>query len=600
MLGRRLFYRIGCALTFIAAVAMVFFVPDVFAQTGIEEVGNAAGINTGRDLFSIIGTVINVFFSILGIIFLLLVLYAGFLWMTAAGNPDSVDKAKRVLIQAVVGLVITLSAFAITTFILGVLNRAGLIGGDGNGLNNGIESLSGSLGAGAIRDHYPPRFGIDIPRNTKIFVTFKEAMDIASFIEGYSTAGTPLDVSDDSLETALNVDNILIYVTADGEGEALETSEVTVAFTEDLKTFVFDPPVLGSPNQDVNYTVYLSDSIRTANGDAPINLGGYQWTFTVGTELDVTPPVVTSVTPFPAGTYDRNIVVQVDFSEAIDPTASTGTTAQGFENIQALSQGTPVAGSYLISNGYRTITFQSSSVCGTNSCGETLYCLPGNADIETIVYAATPGTEPPQAVSFPYDGIVDVVGNSLDGDGDWGQEGGEVGDDYAWQFSTTNDINLSAPEIETVLPSVLQEDIALDAPVEAIFGCSESSNPNTCDSVLMSSTVSSEFISLSSGSDHELWYRVTRENLDADGVPVNSTTIPSKTRVVVPHGIFLESVDDDNQLYQLTMTEQLKNQYQNCFAPAEGPNAVGGRCGTTESQPYCCNGIASANECAQI
>jgi hypothetical protein len=66
-----------------------------------------------------IGLVINQALLYLGIIFFLLVVYAGFLWMSASGNDSKVEKAKSILISAVTGLVIVVSAYAITSFVFG-------------------------------------------------------------------------------------------------------------------------------------------------------------------------------------------------------------------------------------------------------------------------------------------------------------------------------------------------------------------------------------------------------------------------------------------------------------------------------------------------
>lgn len=592
-------------VAFLSAMVFLFlgFAPTVFAQdTQLDTTAEAAGLGNS-DIYSVIGSIINVFFGLLGVIFLVLVLYAGFLWMTSSGNAEQVEKAKKILVNGVIGLVITLGAFAITTFIINALEQAGLIS-NGPGTNDGgsTEPLSGSLGSGVIKDHYPGRGATDIARNTKIFVTFKDQMSIESFIAGYDAAGTPTDTSDDVVSNTLDSDNVQIYATADGSSTAFTGADVSVAFTTDLKTFVFDPPVLGSATEDVNYTVHLSDAIENATGTTPLNLGGYTWTFTVGTELDLTPPIVTSVSPNANGAFDRNIVVQVDFSEAVDPTSSTGLTSEGFENIRVLSDGNVVSGEYLVSNGYKTITFVTSDACGTNSCGETIYCLPADASIETTIFGATPGDEPPQAGSFPYDGIVDVASNALDGDRDWGQEGGEVGDDYAWGFSTTNDINLSAPEIESISPSINASDIDLDQDVIATFGCTLSPTPSSCDSILMGSTISSEFISLTPSPSHEMWFSLQDRDLTSAGDLVDDTSdIPAKTEVTISHGIFLESTEDGpTYTYQTLMNQGVRNQYQNCFRPASGPNRAGGRCGTTVGQPYCCNGIPSASACPAL
>lgn len=65
----------------------------------------------------IIGSLIAGVLSLLGLIFLCLVVYAGFLWMTAQGDTKKVNKAKDILINGVVGLLITLSAYIIADWV---------------------------------------------------------------------------------------------------------------------------------------------------------------------------------------------------------------------------------------------------------------------------------------------------------------------------------------------------------------------------------------------------------------------------------------------------------------------------------------------------
>ncbi len=65
-----------------------------------------------------IGKYIKVALSLSGTIFLVLTVYAGFLWMTASGNEDQVTKAKEIVTRASLGLLITVSAFAITAFVI--------------------------------------------------------------------------------------------------------------------------------------------------------------------------------------------------------------------------------------------------------------------------------------------------------------------------------------------------------------------------------------------------------------------------------------------------------------------------------------------------
>lgn len=71
-----------------------------------------------------IGKYIRVALSLSGTIFLVLTVYAGFLWMTASGNEEQVTKAKEIITRASLGLFITLAAFSITAFVLAATGSA--------------------------------------------------------------------------------------------------------------------------------------------------------------------------------------------------------------------------------------------------------------------------------------------------------------------------------------------------------------------------------------------------------------------------------------------------------------------------------------------
>lgn len=77
--------------------------------------GKAPGQNA---LQNMIGQIINVALGFLGIIFLVLMLYAGFLWMTAQGDDTKVKKAREMITQAIIGIIIIAAAFAISNFVL--------------------------------------------------------------------------------------------------------------------------------------------------------------------------------------------------------------------------------------------------------------------------------------------------------------------------------------------------------------------------------------------------------------------------------------------------------------------------------------------------
>lgn len=68
-----------------------------------------------------IGIILQGALALLGVIFLVLTIYGGFLWMTAGGNDTQVAKAKNILVRAIIGLIIIAAAYSITTFVINAL-----------------------------------------------------------------------------------------------------------------------------------------------------------------------------------------------------------------------------------------------------------------------------------------------------------------------------------------------------------------------------------------------------------------------------------------------------------------------------------------------
>lgn len=65
-----------------------------------------------------VGMVVKSIIGILGIIFVILSIYAGIVWATAGGSSDKVSKAKAVLIAAVTGLIIVAISYTATEYVL--------------------------------------------------------------------------------------------------------------------------------------------------------------------------------------------------------------------------------------------------------------------------------------------------------------------------------------------------------------------------------------------------------------------------------------------------------------------------------------------------
>lgn len=111
-------------LVFIFFFSLLITPLTVSAQFGkatakLDAVAGTTGLT--KDFEGSISTIIIGVLSLAGTIFLVLTVYAGILWMTAQGKEEQVTKAKDIVTQAIIGLAITLAAYAITAFVTGKL-----------------------------------------------------------------------------------------------------------------------------------------------------------------------------------------------------------------------------------------------------------------------------------------------------------------------------------------------------------------------------------------------------------------------------------------------------------------------------------------------
>lgn len=93
----------------------------------LSTTGDEAGFKTGTNetgVSTIVGRVINAATSLVGVIFVAQMVYAGYLWMTAAGESEQVKKAQQLIRRSIIGLAIILSAWAVTFAVLTRLYQA--------------------------------------------------------------------------------------------------------------------------------------------------------------------------------------------------------------------------------------------------------------------------------------------------------------------------------------------------------------------------------------------------------------------------------------------------------------------------------------------
>jgi len=97
---------------------------DANSTFGITTVDNSLNGTLGKsntDPRTLIVNILNIALGFLGVIAVGIILFGGFKWMTAAGNEDKVEEAKKVLSAGVIGLLIVLSSWALATYAIGAL-----------------------------------------------------------------------------------------------------------------------------------------------------------------------------------------------------------------------------------------------------------------------------------------------------------------------------------------------------------------------------------------------------------------------------------------------------------------------------------------------
>ena len=90
------------------------------SSSGLNAASNQAGYETGASAKTpenYISQIITLILSLLGVIFLGFTIYGGLMWMTAQGNEEKVTKAKDLLTEAIIGVIIVLAAYAISYFV---------------------------------------------------------------------------------------------------------------------------------------------------------------------------------------------------------------------------------------------------------------------------------------------------------------------------------------------------------------------------------------------------------------------------------------------------------------------------------------------------
>lgn len=106
---------------FLSAFSFLFSGLIVYAQDyGLGATAGAAGLQR-ESVPTLVGNVVGTALSMIGVLFFVLMVYGGLLWMTSRGNEEQTRKAKDTIVAATIGIIVVLSAYAITTFVFSTI-----------------------------------------------------------------------------------------------------------------------------------------------------------------------------------------------------------------------------------------------------------------------------------------------------------------------------------------------------------------------------------------------------------------------------------------------------------------------------------------------
>lgn len=109
-------------LNYLALIfTFLFFIwpTKIFAEINslTKDIANPLNTTWGT-LPSIVGRLFTIVVSAAGLIFIILFLVGGIQYLSSAGNEEGTGKAKKLLIDSVIGLIIVLSVWAIGKWII--------------------------------------------------------------------------------------------------------------------------------------------------------------------------------------------------------------------------------------------------------------------------------------------------------------------------------------------------------------------------------------------------------------------------------------------------------------------------------------------------
>ncbi|MCK4968588.1 MAG: Ig-like domain-containing protein [Candidatus Aenigmarchaeota archaeon] len=449
---KSLYYIIIIAVLLLLTIGFLLFplLPSMAQEsTLMETAGETAGL-VATPLPIVIGNIFKIVLGFLGLAALIIVIYGGIIWMTAKGETEKIAKAKKILINGLIGLLIIVFSYAIVSFII---NRLGGVAGGGG--------AGGSGGAGDTIPDYPdgskylvitdqsPKQGETVPLNSTVVISFNQTLDCqtVNLATAEQIGSVAVKNGENDLPVILQTKNNNLIIKSAGSCPApLDTiaCQGNCPLEGDPTEAICRSGIASTPDCQVQegvtneaccqsgafccgcfdageYTIELTggeggSSIKSTDGkylkDDLVNLS-----FTVGSQLDTVAPIIKLNLP-QSDHAPINSGIAVIFSKAINPTTLTAETFK-----VSKTEGGEIITGFFEKITTTSLLWRPSASCQTPN--EQCHCLPPSTGISVNLIGGA-------------DGIKDTNCNSLSCNNGL----------CTWSFSTSDSMDLTPPEVD--------------------------------------------------------------------------------------------------------------------------------------------------------
>ncbi len=432
---------------------------------GMEEVLTTSQLPT-TPLVTVIGNVIKWVLGFLGLIATIIIIIGGFQWMSSGGNQEKIDKAKKLMINGLIGLIIVVLAYSISWFIIRAIEE-----------NIGPGEEGGGWGEEGPGNHYQlrganylvitsrsPKAGETVAQNTKVIVSFNQKLNADSFRLDKENCSNPTVYvqkieggNSTNIEGSIIVKgNSFIFIPKGTCENLLSQCEIKEDGNKDCNFIFKNNSCCGCFNPG-SYRIMLKSGkegiLGTRSGGNTLGQD-IVWTFTVGNFIDNVAPQIESALPLEGNTVARNAGIAVTFTKPIDintlivynPNCAEGQECQSWST-NSLNDATIKVkiGEDGVPGYFERLTDKSFMFRPTDLCpGEAAacHCFPANSTIKVEI-TGLKGT------------------NCMDLDCGNGK--------CSWTFQTNEEFDLTGPEIISTSPANQEKDIDRMSDVMANF-----------------------------------------------------------------------------------------------------------------------------------